>query len=226
MFPIMLLGPSLTGLVLTRVVDGREGWMGLLLRMRSFPSHAFWYLPLLIPPCLIYMVLVCMKSVASAVFAPGAFFPGIAFGVPAGLLEEIGWTGYAFPKMARNRTLIMASVWLGLLWGLWHFPVINFLGTVSPHGRYFLPYFAAFTVVITAIRVFIGWMYANSKSVPLSQLMHISSTGSLVMLSPPLVSAAQEVIWYLVYAAALWVIVLLLAGRRLHGRTALLNRGH
>ena len=62
------------------------------------------------------------------------------------------------------------------------------------------------------MRVLIGWMYINTKSVPLAQLMHASSTGSLVMLSPPRVNACQEVVWYLVYAAALWLIVGLIAG--------------
>lgn len=207
MFPVMLLGPSIAGLLLTRVVDGYEGWKRLLSRMRSIPDHAVWYLPLLIPPCLIFIVLFSMKTFVSDAFAPGTFIAGVAFGVPAGLLEEIGWTGYAFPKMLKNRSAIAASFWLGLLWGLWHLPVINFLGTASPHGRYFLPYFLVFTIVITAIRVLIGWMYINCKSVPPAQMMHISSTGSLVVLSPPRVNTWQEVVWYLAYAVALWVTV-------------------
>jgi len=45
----------------------------------------------------------------------------------------------------------------------------------------------------------------------LCQLMHVSSTGSLVIFSPPRVSAAQEAFWYAVYAAALWIAVALLA---------------
>lgn len=41
----------------------------------------------------------------------------------------------------------------------------------------------------------------------MAQLMHASSTGSLVVLSPPAVTAAQETLWYAAYAIALWLVV-------------------
>src|SRR2546430_15763478 len=64
---------------------------------------------------------------------------------------------------------------------------------------------------MTAMRVLIAWIYANTKSVALAQFMHASSTGSLVVLSPGAVTARQEKAWYAVYAAALWLIVALVA---------------
>jgi uncharacterized protein len=66
---------------------------------------------------------------------------------------------------------------------------------------------------MTAIRVLICWLYTNTKSVFISQLMHISSTGSLAIFSPPAVSARQEVIWYALYGLALWIVVLIVVKR-------------
>jgi hypothetical protein len=60
---------------------------------------------------------------------------------------------------------------------------------------------------MTAMRILIAWAYVNTKSVLLAQFLHISSTGSLVVFSPPRVGAAQETVWYWVYAAALWIAV-------------------
>jgi membrane protease YdiL (CAAX protease family) len=205
MFPAMLFGPSVSGVVLAWLGEGKAGLRDLgarLIRCRVSPK---WYLALLIPPVLVLAVLLCLKTFVSADYAPNRFLLGVLFGVPAGLLEEIGWTGYAFPKMSSRLPALAASVILGLLWGIWHLPVVNFLGAATPHGAYWLQFFLAFTAAMTAIRVIICWVYRNSSSVLLAQLIHISSTGSLVIFSPR-VSPPHEVLWYGIYAVVLWLV--------------------
>lgn len=118
--------------------------------------------------------------------------------------------GFAFPKMRERLPAFSAAVLLGLLWSLWHVPVIDYLGTATPHGRSWFPFFLAFTAAMTAMRVLVAWLYSNTGSVPLAQLMHVCSTGSLVIFSPPGVTAAQEVFWYALYAAALWLAIVAL----------------
>lgn len=139
------------------------------------------------------------------------FFPiGILFGIPAGFFEEIGWTGYAFPKMVLHQNKIKASIILGLLWGCWHLPVIDFLGSATPHGQYLPAFFLAFIALLTAMRVIIAWVYSNTGSVLLAQIMHAISTGSLVMFGPAKILPAQEALWYAVYAVILWITVLII----------------
>ena len=207
MFPVMLLGPVVSGVLLTRVLDGTSGLGNLFSRMRRIRVGAQWYAALLIPPTTILLVLLFLSNFVSPVFAPSRFFVGATFGIVAGFFEEIGWMGFAFPKMTKTRNLLGASFALGVLWGCWHIPVIDFLGTATPHGSFWLPYFLAFTAAMTAMRVLIGWIYANTESITLAQLMHASSTGSLVVLSPSRATPAQEAMWYAIYAMALWLIV-------------------
>jgi predicted neutral ceramidase superfamily lipid hydrolase len=141
------------------------------------------------------------------------FLLGIVFGLVPGFFEEVGWTGYALPRMRVKLNPLTAGILLGLLWGLWHLPVIDFLGAAAPHGLYWLPFLLAFVALLTAMRVLIVWVYSNTSSVLLAQLMHASSTASLVILGPSRVSPAQETLWYAIYAAVLWIVVALVIAR-------------
>jgi membrane protease YdiL (CAAX protease family) len=207
MFPVMLLGPSLAGTLMIWRTGGRPGIAQLFRSMGRTGFAPTWWATLLIPPVLVTIVLEILRSLVGAQFAPHFFVAGVGFGIVAGLVEEIGWTGFAFPSMARRRTAFRAAMELGVIWSLWHAPVIDYLGTATPHGRWWAAYFLAFGAAMTAIRVLIAWLYVNTRSLLLAQMMHAASTGALVVLSPAGVSAAQEVFWYSCYAVVLWLIV-------------------
>lgn len=210
MFPVMLLGPASAGIILTALSEGKAGLRNLRLRMSKWKLPFKWYLvAVLVPPCLILAVLLLLKHFVSPVFTPNFFALGFLFGIPAGFFEEIGWTGYVFPKMRLQQGTIKAGVVLGLLWGLWHFPVIDFLGAASPHRQYLLPFFLAFIAILTAMRIFIVWIYTNTHSILLAQFMHAISTGCLATFGPPALSPARETLWYALYAAILWIAVLI-----------------
>ena len=112
----------------------------------------------------------------SSQYTPQFFIFGIAAGVVAGFCEEIGWTGFAYPRMRARFGWLPAALLLGLLWGLWHLPVVDSLGAASPHGSYWPEFFAAFIAVLAAIRVLIAWtgpravatVWSRAGSLPMS----------------------------------------------------------
>jgi membrane protease YdiL (CAAX protease family) len=212
LFPVLVIGVALVGITLTRFAEGKSGLRELFSRVRRWRVSAGWYAAaLLIPPVLILLVLSVLRALVSAQFRPGCFLLGILFGLFPGFFEEIGWTGYAYPRMRSQRSALATGILLGVLWGVWHLPVVDSLGAAAPHGKYWLPFFLAFVALVTAMRVLIVWVYANTGSVLLAQLMHASSTGSLVVLGPSRLSSAQEALWYGVYAVLLWVVVFIVA---------------
>ena len=211
LFPLIDLGVLLTALVLTGILDGGKGLRNIFSRLWRWRVNILWYVvALLLPPALILVVLTIFRTVISPVFTPKFFTLGIVFGIPA-LLEEIGWTGYAYPRMRAKQNALSAAIVLGVLWGLWHGPVVDYLGAAAPHGAYVLPFFLSFIAIVTAMRVLITWVYAHTESLLLAWLMHFSMTASLVVFGPASVSPAQETFWYGGYALALWIVVAMIA---------------
>jgi membrane protease YdiL (CAAX protease family) len=151
MFPAMLLGPCFAGVILTQIVDGKRGLRDLVSRMLCWRLSIRWYVALLVPPALVLTGLLSLTTMVSTSYAPNHFLIGIFFNVPAGFLEEIGWTGFAFPKLCLRKNALAASVILGVLWSIWHLPVIDHLGTATPHGASWFSFFVAFAAAMTAI---------------------------------------------------------------------------
>jgi CAAX protease family protein len=206
MFPTMLLGPSIAGTALIAATQRKAGLRSLVLKMYRIGSYK-WLSTLLIPPALVMAVLLGLKTCVSPVFKPNLFWIGFLFGCAAGFFEEIGWTGFALPALRARPTAMRAGIWIGVLWALWHPPVVDYLGSATPHGRHWLPFFLAFTIAMTAVRMLICWIYSNTGSVLLAQMFHASSTGAVAAFSPSRISASQEAMWYAIYGMTLWTIV-------------------
>jgi uncharacterized protein len=96
MFPVMLIGPSVAGIALTRIVDGKRGLRVLLSQMFRARVPPRWYMALLLPPALVLTVLLFLERFVCPVYTPNRYFMGILFGIPAGFLEEIGWMGSSY----------------------------------------------------------------------------------------------------------------------------------
>jgi membrane protease YdiL (CAAX protease family) len=211
MFPLMLLGPSISGIFLTWRFDGGSGLRDFFSRLSPRRIPPRFLAALFIPPALVLSVLFVLSKAISAAYAPNRFFIGAGFGVVAGFFEELGWSGFVFPKMIASRIgWFPPAVLLGVLWGCWHIPVIDYLGAATPHGPAWFPFFLAFTGAMTAIRVLIGWLYIRTQSILLAQLMHAFSTASLVVFSPGGITPFQETFWYALYAGVLWLLIVLL----------------
>ena len=214
-FVCMLLGPSIAGLTMTALLDGRVGLRELRSKLLRWRVASRWYaLALLILPLLMLAVLWPFSLIADSVFAPRFQWPLLAVGLVAGTFEEIGWTGFASPRLLARQRPVSAEISLGLVWAMWHV-LVDFRQNYSAIGAVWLVWLLEFAVLylatLTAYRVLMTWMFASTGSLLLAVLMHASYTGWLLVLFPA-TSFEQGLAWQTTLAAALWLMVAMVIG--------------
>jgi len=86
------------------------------------------------------------------IFITSLFFDG------GGLMEEIGWRGFALPRLQMKFTPLNSSIILGVMWSLWHIPVkIDVL--ISSPLSYFFSFYFIFTLVCILYSIVITYFY-------------------------------------------------------------------
>lgn len=210
-FMSMLLGPSAAGLALTALLEGREGMSRLGARALHWRVGMHWYgIAVMTMPLLLLAVLWPLSVWFDPAFAPRFQWPLFVIGLVAGSFEEIGWTGFATPRLLTRHQWVFAGLSLGLLWALWH-GLVDYRQNFNSLGTAWLLQFAVFYVAaLTAYRLLMTWVYANTQSLLLAVLMHASYTGWLFVLYPD-TSLGQGLVWQTAFAVALWVVVFTVA---------------
>ncbi len=226
----LLAGPGLAGLLWTGVLSGREGLRELWSRLLRWRVDARWWaFALLVAPLSMAAVLLPL-SLRSSEFLPPivtaeerAPLLGLAIGTVllGGVAEELGWTGFAIPRLRRRHGVVATGLVAGLLWGAWHFPVnVWFSGNVAggiPLSVFAPLYCLAGLAQLTAYRVLMVWVYDRTGSLLVATLMHGSLIASTAMrIVEPATMGAAFLAWFGGSAAALWAVVaaLLASGRR------------
>ncbi len=204
-FAAMMAGPSLAGILLTALVDGKQSLKTMFGRFLKWRVGGRWYAALLIFPVLILALLLVLRTLVSGEFTPIFFWAGLVFGPLAGFLEETGWTGFATPRLLKKYNAFVASLFLGFIHALYHVTA-DYLGNAITFGSTWVYYFLGFSAFVIGLRVLIVWVYANSGSLLLAQLMHASSTGFLVLLTPTDIAPVNWAVFYIAYAMVIGVV--------------------
>jgi CAAX protease family protein len=187
--PILFLGifaPSIVALSLTARADGKPGVLALLRRLVQADVGVRWYLF-----AVGYMVAVKLTVAllhrlflgAWPRFGGEAWYVMLAATIGSLIIggqsgEEIGWRGFALPRLATRFGYGGGSIILGVIWALWHLPLF-FVREADTYGQSFVLY----TLQVTAISVAIAWLYQRTNgSLLLTMLMHsaINQTKGIV----------------------------------------------
>jgi Type II CAAX prenyl endopeptidase Rce1-like len=118
--------------------------------------------------------------------------------------EELGWRGYALPLLLEKRSALMASLILGVLWGLWHLPTFLVPGT----PQYGLP-LPAFMLLTIEYSILMTWVYLHTKgSVLIATLFHGAINLSQGLFLGGIDGATRYWLLSIVYGAAALVVAI------------------
>jgi len=122
---------------------------------------------------------------------------------PVQIGEEIGWRGYALPRLAARFGFMKASLILGLVWAGWHLPL--FYNSLANPYSYPFPMFVIFVV---AISVAMTWLFINTNgSLMLAALMHWATNQSMRFVTLPNTSSVEWLGLVLVWIATAYFLV-------------------
>jgi membrane protease YdiL (CAAX protease family) len=230
--PAVLGGPSVAGLLLTAIVYGGPGFRELARRILKWRVPAGWYaIALLIGPLVLIGVMLAL-SVFSAEFLPSIFLAsdkasllvsGIVAGLVVGFFEELGWTGFAIPRLRLRYGVFATGLIVGVLWGGWHV-FLNGIYVSRAYSAGLSPgvFVAARGVgdmlgLLPAFRVLMVWVYDRTGSLLVVMLMHAGLTATTIVTDAPGMAGAGIILYDVVSGLAMWAAVAV-AALALRGR--------
>lgn len=203
--PLIGIGaPTIMAFVLTGLSEGRGGAGALWRSGRRWRVGLVWYAVVVLLPGLAFSVSWIAGS-GFVVLSLGPWAPALISGLLAGMLEEFGWSGFAFPRLQKIYGFVPAGLAMGFIVAFWHLPL--FFTPGQPQHRFeFLP----FLLTLIAVRFLFGWVFNGSGgSVLLLILFHASGNfwSEIIPLGPPAVDAAWvgEVLVFAAAAAAVFL---------------------
>lgn len=214
---VLHYGPSLAAIIVAGIVGGKSSIRKLLAGLREWRVGIHWYLFVLLFPTVLRLIAVGLgvllgstfPKFASANSVPGGIHPlllpvlvvvGVLF--QTGIAEEIGWRGYALPKLQTSLNALVSSLILGLVWGLWHYHPRNW-PILAPLGFWYMFMVIPFTIIFT-------WVYNNTKgSLLIAVLFHTASnTADWLVPIMPSSTSASGMIPFILTGVLLWIVAI------------------
>jgi membrane protease YdiL (CAAX protease family) len=186
------LGPPLAAGVALYAAEGWDGGHALLSRLRDWRIGAGWYaFGLLWRPAVAAAALALMAALGAQ---PPPLHGPWHLVIPLYLLtalanivfyigEEIGWRGYALPRLQARHGPLVAGALIGLMAGLWHLPAFFIAG----HPQYGTP-IAPFMIWMVALSIVFTWLYnrTGGSLLPVALLHGAINSADVVFPGVPL----------------------------------------
>lgn len=194
-------GVLIAALIVVGIADGRAGMKDLGRRIVRWRVSPRWYVVVFVLPVVIVAtVAVLMPFLGGAPLdwskQPALASTALLFAtlvilpVGAPVSEEIGWRGVALPRLLIGRSALTASLILGVVWSLWHLPVV----ISDPVLRVPVPFF----LQVIPMSVLFTWIFLHTRaSVLIAILFHAWFDVVLAYVGAMIVPGDYPLLWWL-----------------------------
>jgi len=177
-------GPSLAALIAAGATSGKAGIRTLLRRLLVWRVGIGWYAVALFLPAVLFFLPLKLYAFLGGTppalpsFSLAELILNVILLFVVGLLingEELGWRGYALPRLQGKYSALTASLILGVIWSLFHLPIF-FTHGGGAFGNLANEPPLGFLARTTADAVLVTWVYNNSRgSVLLAMFFHAAA---------------------------------------------------
>jgi membrane protease YdiL (CAAX protease family) len=214
-FYLAVYAPALAAIVVTAVRYGRPGLASLFGSLLRIRAKWIWIAISLLGYPALWLVTSLVAAASDGRLAAFDFHPWLV-GLPLVLLgghllkdpgalgEELGWRGFALPRLLELTDARIASLVLGVVWAVWHLPAF-YVGSLSQSGFAFLP----FVLQVVAFSVFMAWLFVNTRG----SVLWAGVVPHMMINATPH-AGIHPVGWVFIVVAAL---ILVFGGRHLRG---------
>jgi uncharacterized protein len=203
-------GPALAAIIVTSLVNGKAGLRQLYRRLVQWRVALQWYVVVLFLPATTMLTALGLHLLFGGVTSSVTDSTSLQLGLPDaplwqqtlllmlmftlgfdGLGEEIGWRGYALPKLLTRHSALVASLILGALWALWHLPYALTLGSVMSSRPFY-----SFVPGMLASAILFTWIFNNTKGSILMAIVFHAAGNVTANVLPVLVPGVNDVgVW-------------------------------
>lgn len=234
---LALWGPALAAIILSVLQRGRSGLRELLGPLSYWRVGILWYLVALLAPAAIALSALGLHVTLGGALprfpAPlpeelgqgggptvAVYLPLAVYFVFVSMGEEIGWRGYALPRLQLAYSALTASLIIGAVWAVWHLPL--FLMD-EPHSQIPIGWYLPSTL---AMAVLFTWLYNSTNgSLLIATLFHatIQVTNVFIPILPAAAGDERPYVLSVVITVVAALLVVLVFGPRslshCHGRS-------
>ena len=197
-----VISPALLAFLFAGLTEGKQAVVSLLKSSVKIKIPIMALLLALLSPFLLGSLAIYFSTGQLITANVATFFPKVLILLVLMTGEEIGWRGYALPRLQSHFSLLTSGFIVAVVWALWHFP-----GYLVGEGVPLELPFYIFVLMVIPGGILLAMLYHWTKSVFSVIAAHVSSNlmFSALPLLPEITGEQQT---FVIYVVILWLVCL------------------